>query len=86
MRTMINDNIESQEDKSSFLHRSCAYCCAPIKMKLFELVEIQRPHNWLSWKRVVVKRWWGVFDAGDPNKRHCCDQHEKAAVDEWRRP
>jgi hypothetical protein len=77
MLTMISDNIEPQQDKCSFLYKSCAFCCAPIKLKLFELVEIQHPHNFLCWKRVLIGRWWEAFDAGDVNRRHACKERQQ---------
>jgi hypothetical protein len=56
----------SSTNKSGY----CESCGAPIIFKLFELVEIQHPHDFLSWKRVQIKKWWTAFNADQPNQKH----------------
>ena len=37
----------------------------------------QNPGNWLSWKRVLIGRWWKAFDADDVNRRHACKERQQ---------
>ena len=82
------------EDKPSYYTNSptsdifkyCDFCGAPIVLKLRELWEKQNPHNWLSWKRVLIGRWWEVFDVSDVNKKHACkDQQleQQETLEQW---
>jgi hypothetical protein len=61
----------------------CEFCGAPIVLKLRELWEKQNPHDWLSWKRVLIERWWQAFDADDPKRNHKCKQQKQKNLEQW---
>jgi hypothetical protein len=82
---MVNHYYNNVEDKHSSSINSptygifeyCDSCGAPIRLKLLELWEKQNPGNWLSWKRVLIGRWWEAFDADDVNRRHACKERQQ---------
>ena len=80
------DKPSSTNSQNSDTLEYCELCGAPIVLKLRELWEKQNPHNWLSWKRVLIGRWWEVFDVSDVNKKHACkDQQleQQETLEQW---
>ena len=77
------DKLSSTGSQNSGTLQYCEFCGAPIVIKLRELWEKQNPHNWLSWKRVLIGRWWQAFDADEPNKIHRCKQQEQENLEQW---
>jgi hypothetical protein len=55
----------------------CEKCGMPIIFKLFELYEVQNVNNWLSWKRVPVRKWWTAFNADTQSRKHGCKEQRK---------
>jgi hypothetical protein len=89
---MTDSLYKDFEDKKAIYHARhikdgifeyCKYCGTPIILKRRELWEKQNPHNWLSWKRVIIGRWWQTFDANDPNRKHKCKRQEQKNLEQW---
>jgi hypothetical protein len=70
---------KSHDFKNLRLNNSgyCKFCGSPIIFKLRELSEIQRHNDSLSWKRVLIKRWWVAFNGDQPNLKHTCKEQRK---------
>jgi hypothetical protein len=77
------DKLSSTNSQNSGTLEYCQFCGAPIVTKLRELWEKQNPHNWLSWKRVFIGRWWQAFEASEPNKIHSCKRQEQKNLEQW---
>jgi hypothetical protein len=80
------DKLSSTNSQNSGTLKSCGYCGAPIILKLRELWEKQNPHNWLSWKRVLVERRWEAFDVNDVSRRHTCKEQQlqqQETLEQW---
>jgi hypothetical protein len=79
------NKLSSDANSRKFgIFKNCECCDAPIILKLRELWEIQNPHDWSLWNRILVKRWWDAFDADDSNRRHhCCKQRHQKKLQQW---